>query len=154
VLAGVVLGAAAGAAGTTALNAVTYLDMAVRGRPSSDTPERTAQRATEEAGIEVPGDDDTRENRSSGIGPLLGVATGLGVGALLGGLRGAGWRPPLGVAAVTATVVALVGANAPMASLGVSDPRTWSATDWAADVVPRAAYGAVTAAMLAALDGS
>ena len=34
-------GAAAGAAGTTALNVVTYLDMAVRGRPASSTPERT-----------------------------------------------------------------------------------------------------------------
>jgi hypothetical protein len=33
------LGAAAGAAGTTALNTVTYLDMAVRGRPTSSTPE-------------------------------------------------------------------------------------------------------------------
>ncbi len=29
------LGAAAGAAGTTALDAVTYLDMALRGRPAS-----------------------------------------------------------------------------------------------------------------------
>lgn len=32
-------GLAAGAAGTTALNAVTYLDMALRGRPASTTPE-------------------------------------------------------------------------------------------------------------------
>jgi hypothetical protein len=35
---GVLRGAAAGAAGTTALNAVTYLDMVVRGRPASDAP--------------------------------------------------------------------------------------------------------------------
>jgi hypothetical protein len=33
---GLARGAAAGAAGTTALNAVTYLDMAVRARPASD----------------------------------------------------------------------------------------------------------------------
>ena len=38
------LGAAAGAAGTTALNAVTYLDMTVRGRPSSSTPEDTVEK--------------------------------------------------------------------------------------------------------------
>ncbi len=38
------LGAAAGAAGTTALNAVAYLDMAVRGRPASSTPEDTVER--------------------------------------------------------------------------------------------------------------
>ena len=31
-------GIAAGAAGTTALNATTYLDMALRGRPASRTP--------------------------------------------------------------------------------------------------------------------
>ena len=36
-------GAAAGAAGSTALNAVTYLDMAGRGRGSSSTPEQTVQ---------------------------------------------------------------------------------------------------------------
>lgn len=32
-------GAAAGAAGTTALNVVSYGDMVVRGRPASSTPE-------------------------------------------------------------------------------------------------------------------
>jgi hypothetical protein len=35
---GVLHGAAAGAAGTTALNAVTYLDMLIRARPESTTP--------------------------------------------------------------------------------------------------------------------
>ncbi len=39
-----------------------------------------------------------------------------------------------------------------MAALGISDPRTWSAQDWAADVVPHLAYGLVTAATLAGLD--
>jgi len=32
-----------------------------------------------------------------------------------------------------------------MAALGVSDPRSWGATDWASDVVPHLAYGLVTA---------
>jgi hypothetical protein len=40
-------GLVAGAAGTTALNAITYLDMAIRGRPASDTPERTIERLSE-----------------------------------------------------------------------------------------------------------
>ncbi len=40
----VLLGAAAGAAGATALNALTYVDMAVRGRPASSTPETTVER--------------------------------------------------------------------------------------------------------------
>ena len=37
-------GTAAGAAGTTALNLVTYLDVAARGRPSSSTPEVTVEK--------------------------------------------------------------------------------------------------------------
>jgi hypothetical protein len=152
VVKGVLLGAAAGAAGTTALNLVTYLDMAVRGRPSSDTPERTAERAIEEVGVDLPGDEEAREHRLAGIGPLLGVVTGVGVGALLGGFRAAGWRASSTATAAVATAVALVGANTPMAALGVSDPRTWSATDWTADVVPHLAYGAVTAALLGTLD--
>lgn len=39
----------------------------------------------------------------------------------------------------------MLGANGPMAGLGVTDPRSWSAGDWAADVVPHLAYGLVTA---------
>jgi hypothetical protein len=36
-------GVAAGAAGTTALNAVTYLDMVLRGRGASSTPEESVR---------------------------------------------------------------------------------------------------------------
>ena len=42
-------GAAAGAAGTTALNAVTFLDMAVRGRAESETPKRTVEALADRA---------------------------------------------------------------------------------------------------------
>jgi len=38
-------GLLAGAAGTTALTAVTYLDLALRGRPASTLPEETSRRA-------------------------------------------------------------------------------------------------------------
>lgn len=34
--------------------------------------------------------------------------------------------------------------DAPIARLGVSDPRTWSARDWASDVVPHVVHGLVT----------
>ena len=44
------LGAAAGAAGTTALNFLTYVDMAVRGRPASSTPEKTVRDAVGQDG--------------------------------------------------------------------------------------------------------
>jgi hypothetical protein len=43
-----------------------------------------------------------------------------------------------------AGALAIVAGNAPMAGLGVSNPGTWAAKDWAADVVPHLAYGAVT----------
>lgn len=39
-----------------------------------------------------------------------------------------------------------------MAVPGMTDPRTWPASSRAADVVPHAAYGAVTALLLARLD--
>ncbi len=58
-------GAAAGAAGTTALNAVTYLDMTVRGRGASSTPERTVEKLAEKAHVPIPGDAVTRSNALS-----------------------------------------------------------------------------------------
>jgi hypothetical protein len=147
-LRGAAAGAAAGAAGTTALNAVTYLDMALRGRPSSGTPAQTVEKLAGRAHIDIPGEGSTRDNRIEGIAPLTGLATGVGIGLLLGLVRAAGWRPgPVG-GTTLAAAVALVGANGPMTLLGVTDPRTWSAADWVADLVPHLAYGAVTATVL------
>lgn len=141
-------GAAAGAAGATALNAVTYLDMAVQGRPASSTPEQTVERLAEVTHLPVPGGDETRSNRVSGLGSLTGIAAGLGPGIVLAVARHAGWRPPLLAEVGAASVLALVGSNGPMTVLGVTDPRTWSAGAWASDVIPHLAYGAVTAAVL------
>lgn len=146
-------GLAAGAAGTTALNVVTYLDMAVRGRPTSSTPEDTVEKLAHKARIQIPGDQDTRKNRLAGLGPLTGIAAGLGVGAALGLARALGLRPNLLLAGVVAGVGAMAGTDAPMAALGVSDPRSWAAKDWLSDAVPHLAYGLVTAAVLQHLDG-
>lgn len=150
--AGLAAGLAAGAAGTTALNAVTYLDMAARGRPTSSTPEDTVEKLAAKAGIEIPGDKDTRSNRLAGLGPLAGLAAGLGVGAAFGLARAFGFRPNLLLAGVLAGAAAMAGTDAPMAALGVSDPRTWAAKDWASDAVPHLAYGLVTAAVIRGLD--
>lgn len=147
-LRGALLGAAAGAAGTTALNTVTYLDMVVRGRPASSTPEQTVEALTDRAHVTVPGDGGVRQNRVAGLGPLTGIAAGLGVGVLLGLARAVGRRP----GTATATAAALLVGNAPMTLLGVTDPRTWPVSSWVADVVPHVAYGAVTAAVLEQLD--
>jgi len=144
-------GAAAGAAGTTALNAVTYLDMAVRGRPASSTPQQTVEQVVGRLPVDVPGDTQQRDNRVSGLGSLSGLATGVAMGAALGMARAVGLRAPVPVAAAAVAVVAMAGANGPMVALGVTDPRSWTATDWLADVVPHLAYGLATAWTLDAM---
>ena len=151
-LRGALLGAAAGAAGTTALNAVTYLDMAVRGRPTSSTPEDTVEALADTAHVPIPGEGETRDNRLAGLGPLTGLLAGLGTGAALGLARGAGWRPGPVAHGSVATLLVLVAGNAPMTVLGVTDPRTWPASAWLADFLPHLAYGLTTAAVLDQLD--
>ncbi|MCZ2404405.1 hypothetical protein IV498_14770 [Paenarthrobacter sp. Z7-10] len=151
-LGGLVSGAAAGAAGTTALSAVTYLDMLTRARPSSSTPEETVKKLAEATGTQIPGTKDEQQNRVSALGPLTGLAVGIGVGAALGFARAAGLRSGALTTTVLGTLGALAGSNGPMTILGVSDPRSWSVTDWVSDVVPHLAYGAVTAATLRSLD--
>jgi hypothetical protein len=145
-------GAAAGAAGTTALNAVTYLDMAVRGRPASSTPEQTVEKLAEKAHLPIPGEPAVRENRLQALGALSGLAAGVATGVLAGLIRAAGFRasPPVG-ALLTAGAAMLAG-NGPMTVLGVTDPRTWSGVDWLSDVVPHLAYGVVANATLDAFD--
>lgn len=147
------LGAAAGAAGTTALNAVTYLDMAVRGRPTSSTPEQTVEALSSVTHVPIPGEGETRDNRVAGLGPMTGLMAGVGMGSALGLSRAAGWRPGLAAASAAATAGALLGTNGPMTALRVTDPRTWPLSSWVADVVPHLAYGLVTAAVLERLAG-
>ena len=148
----VLRGAAAGAAGTTALNAVTYLDMVVRGRGASSTPEVTVEKLAEKAHVPIPGDEQTRHNRVAGLGPMTGLVAGVGVGALVGLLRALGYRsqPLVGTGLITAGV--LVATNGPMTVLGVTDPRTWSAADWVSDVVPHLAYAAVVKGTMEGFD--
>lgn len=147
----VLSGAAAGAAGTTALNAVTYADMVLRGRGASSTPEDTVEKLSKVSHVAIPGDATTRKNRVAGLGPMTGLVAGVGVGAALGLAQGAGWRPGLAVSALAGTVGALIGSNGPMTVLGITDPRTWAAKDWASDIVPHLAYGVVTAGVLRGL---
>lgn len=148
----VMRGAAAGAVGTTALNALTYLDMAVRGRPASRTPEDTVESVSEDTHVPIPGEDETRTNRVAGA-------------------RAADWPPVrrrarrahrFGPGCRVASRVArrrrghhrrgLARHERAMTALGGADPRTWSLPSWLVDVVPHIGYGAVTAAVLERLD--
>ncbi|MFD7683688.1 hypothetical protein [Streptomyces sp. NPDC060187] len=147
-------GAAAGAAGTTALNIVSYADMAWRARPASSTPEVTLSKLAERLHVRIPGEGETLKNRIAGLAPMSGFAAGLGMGAVLSVARAAGWRPSLTTEYTVATLGALIGTNGPMTVLGVTDPRTWSATDWISDVVPHLAYAVVTVGVLERMYGA
>lgn len=138
------LGLVAGAAGTAALNIVTYLDMTGRARGSSSAPADAAGELAGKAGIPL-GEGENADNRKEGLGALLGYVTGLGVGAAYGLLRSR-VGVPLPVAALGLGAVAMAGSDAPLTALGITDPRQWPPSSWAADVVPHLAYGVATAA--------
>lgn len=138
-------GLAGGAIGTEALNIVTYLDVAVRGRAQSETPAQAVEAIAGKAGIgALTKQDDTTANRRGGMGALLGYATGLSVGLGYGVVRPLiGWVPlPLRALAVGAA--AMAASDIPMTMLEVTDPKEWPASSWAADIVPHLAYGAAT----------
>ncbi|HKC28011.1 MAG TPA: hypothetical protein VKB75_08350 [Jatrophihabitans sp.] len=148
-------GAAAGAAGTTALNAVTYLDMVLRGRPESELPRRAVETAAEKAGLDIPGEGAQRENRIRALAAWSGLATGVGLGvaaALSRRVLHRNGRLPLTASAVLTGAAAMAAADVPMAVGGLTDPRSWSLPDWLSDVVPHLAYGVVTAWTLRAID--
>ncbi|MFG3093394.1 hypothetical protein [Streptomyces sp. NPDC048202] len=142
-------GAAAGAAGTTALDAATYADMALRGRGASDVPAQAADKLAEDVGLHVGGTGDTRENRLSGLGALSGIGVGVGVGVVVSLAHRVGVRLPWWAGSLVTGVLAMAATDASMTKLGVTDPRTWSAKDWVSDVVPHLVYGAVTYGVVA-----
>lgn len=147
-------GLAAGAVGTAVLNTVSYLDMAVRARPSSSVPAETVDKMTDLAGVTLAEDHDSDKaaTRREAIGALLGYATGFGVGAVYGLLRpGPLRRVPRSLAGIGIAAAATASTVAPYSALGVSDPRTWPAKSWAADIIPHLCYGWATAAAFDAL---
>jgi uncharacterized membrane protein len=147
---GLARGLVAGATGTTALNAVTQLDMALRGRPATDTPQRVVARLAERGRITIPGGGRARGRRLAGLGPLSGIAVGVALGRAAGWLRSAGVRLPGPIGGPLLGAVAMAASDGPVALLGIGDPRRWTATDWLADVVPHLVYGVTTHAILAA----
>ena len=141
-------GLLAGAAGTAVLDALTYADMALRGRAPSSTPEDSVDRLLDALGVGLPGDRAERRHRRTALGALLGTASGLAAGVAASAARRAGFRlrRPAGVLVVAAAT--MTATNAPMVVLGVSDPRTWTAGEWAADVVPHLGFALAADAVL------
>ncbi|MGY1715837.1 hypothetical protein ACI78R_15350 [Geodermatophilus sp. SYSU D01106] len=144
-------GLVAGAAGTTVLNAVTYADVLWRGRAPSETPEQVVDALAGRLAGGLPGRGAVREHRRTALGALSGIGTGLGVGVLASVLRSAGVRFSGPTGAVVAGAAAMAATDGPVAALGVSDPRTWTAADWVADAVPHLAYGAAVQGVLSSV---
>ncbi|MEV6979752.1 hypothetical protein AB0M95_00550 [Sphaerisporangium sp. NPDC051017] len=139
----VAAGALCGAAGTTALYMVTYLDQIVRGRPSSGLPAQTTRKLAGLVGVDF-GEDERARSREEGAGALLGILVGVGLGVVYGLLGGIVQRVPAPVAGVGLGLVATAAADAPMTLLGLTDPRTWGTGGWLSDLVPHVTYGLVT----------
>ncbi|TFV61245.1 hypothetical protein E4P41_10035 [Geodermatophilus sp. DF01-2] len=141
-------GLVAGAVGTTALDAASYLDMVFRGRPASSVPDRLVDAVADRLGLDLPGRGQERANRRTAWGALVGIGNGLATGVAASVMRSAGVRfsPPVG--AVVAGAAAMAATDVPAALLGVSDPRSWSTADWATDAVSHLAYGAGVQAVL------
>lgn len=152
----ILAGAIAGAAGVVALNAASYLDMLVGGRPASDMPARVAGALADEMGAPLAGeiadddeadelDEDAAVNRREAMGALLGMANGIGIGVAYGIVRLILPRPPAWLAGAALGAAAMAASDYPATRLGLTEPRDWTATDWASDVLPHMAFGIVTA---------
>ena len=145
------IGLAAGAIGTVALNVSTYADMAIRGRSSSGAPSKMVHILAEKAHLSlssqgVGAQDETAKNRESGLGALLGYVNGLGVGALYGLLRSqVDEDVSLPLMGVLVGASAMAASDVPLVSLKVSNPKTWGVSGWASDAIPHLIYGLVTA---------
>ena len=151
-----IAGLAAGAVGTSALNLATYLDMAVRARPASETPAEVVGELEDRAPIHFPGHGKRSEeasNRRQAVGALLGFVTGLGIGALYGLIRPSTRSVPVPVAGAVAGLASMAGSDVPAAALGVTDPKTWRLSGWLADLVPHLVYGMATAIAFDSLTG-
>ncbi len=79
--------------------------------------------------------------------------TGLGVGAVYGTLRPALNGVPAQLTGVGVGLLAMAASDVPLAVSGVSDPKSWSSSDWASDLIPHLIYGFVVAAAYEAVVG-
>ncbi|MFF0791236.1 hypothetical protein [Streptomyces spiralis] len=143
-------GLLAGAAGTLALDVVSYGDMLLRGRSASGVPARLADRLADRAHVPL-GDGEEKDNRAQAAGALLGYALGIGAGAVYGLLRHRRPALPVWPAGLLLGVAVTAGADAPAAALGLTDPTSWGLTSWVSDVVPHLVYGLTTAAAYRAM---
>lgn len=150
----VLTGTIAGAAGTVALDTVTYLDMVIRGRSSSDLPGNVAGSLAQRIGVRseaVTGESSAAKSRRGGLGAIMGYGAGVGIGAAYGLLRPRLGRLTLPLTGALLGMAAMAASDVPAVVLRQTDMRTWGPSGWISDVVPHLVYGYVTALTLDAL---
>lgn len=145
----IILGAASGAAGTTALDMTTYGDMALRGRSSSNMPAEVVRRIAEKAGLEPldkPDDqtDDRTKNRRSALGALSGYVYGVTVGIIYSTAQPLFRKLPIPARALILGGLVMAATDVPATLLRATDPKKWGAGGWVSDIVPHFMYGLVT----------
>lgn len=147
---GLAAGAVAGAVGAVVIEAVSYGDMLLRGRPPSELPAQAAGALAAKLGVNLGGPDTAEaRHRVEALGALLGYGGGMAIGAVWGLL----WRSgrPGRLAGVALGAAAMIPTNLPMVAMGLTDPRTWGLAGWTSDVVPHLAYGLATVATYRAI---
>ena len=142
-------GVAAGCAGIVALEIASYADQYLKGRAASKSPTRLGEGIADRAGIEL-GQGRARTNRASALGPIAGYADGVLLGIAWAALSAHPLKS-LPKGALLLTAGAWAGSNVPLMSLGITNPKDWTPAEWQADLVPHAAYGLTTAALVALL---
>jgi hypothetical protein len=133
-----------GAAGTTALNVVTYADMVIRARPASELPAKAAKQIADDANVDL-GTEKQIGPRTQGLGALMGIAVGLGCGAAYALVRSR-LRIPFPAAALGLAAAAMASSDAPLVAQRLTDPGEWGVSGWLSDVAPHLAYGVIGAA--------
>jgi hypothetical protein len=152
------LGVVAGALGTVAINMSTYVDMAVRGRASSNAPSKLVEIVAGKTGLPlssqgVGAQDQKAQSRETGIGALLGYINGLGVGTAYGVLRSQmeGTSTSIPATGIAIGLLSMTASDIPLVALKITNPKKWGFSGWASDIIPHLIYGLVTAATFEAL---
>jgi hypothetical protein len=144
----ILMGMVAGAVGTTMLNVVTYLDMAMRGRPPSEVPEKVVDELTNklDLSLEGTGDREVASNRRSTLGALMGFASGMAWGSIYGAVHPSVGKVPPAVRSAGLGMAVMAGNDAPAIAMRATDPTEWGVAGWISDITPHIVYGVATVA--------
>jgi hypothetical protein len=142
------MGMVAGAVGTTMLNVVTYLDIAMRGRPPSEVPEKVVDELSSklDLSLEETGDHDVASNRRSALGALMGLVSGMAWGSIYGVVHPSVGNVPPVVRSAGLGMAVMAGNDVPAIALRATDPTEWGVTGWISDITPHIIYGVATVA--------